>query len=237
MALELAKSLPEDCDYVAVNRRAYDLLASEYRKRVPEDRIKDVAILHPFLSYLAGRLQPPIRILDVGCGNGTNLAMFHEAGFLPVGIDISPAMLEVARETCPAAQLVLGDFLTTPLPPRSFQGVFAKASLHLLPKSDALSAMEKAFDLLVDGGMFYVTTTVADDPREGYYEKRDYAHTVVRFRKFWNEAELLDAVAAKGFTIHQQSYNYEVGWNKNWFNVWAVREPRPVGSLDPRPGA
>jgi SAM-dependent methyltransferase len=41
---------------------------------------------------------PGASILDVGCGGGWTTAFLAEAGFLPVGVDIAPAALDVARE-------------------------------------------------------------------------------------------------------------------------------------------
>jgi ubiquinone/menaquinone biosynthesis C-methylase UbiE len=37
-----------------------------------------------------------MHVLDVGCGTGTNLILYHEAGCKAFGIDLSPAMVEIA---------------------------------------------------------------------------------------------------------------------------------------------
>ncbi len=130
--------MPDESDYISVNRSAYDRLAAEYRGRADADRVKDASIIAPFVEYLTHRFGLKARILDIGPGNGVNLAMFRERGFQVSGIDISSEMLRVAKELCPAADLRLGDFLATPYASESFQGVFSKASIHLFPKKDAL---------------------------------------------------------------------------------------------------
>jgi SAM-dependent methyltransferase len=43
-------------------------------------------------------VRPDSSILDVGCGSGWTTAFLAEAGYRPTGIDIAPAMLEVARQ-------------------------------------------------------------------------------------------------------------------------------------------
>ena len=64
---------------------------------------------------------PPARVLDVACGTG--FLTQHLRGDV-TGIDQSEAMLEIARDRCPGAELVQGDALDLPFPDRSFDRVF-----------------------------------------------------------------------------------------------------------------
>src|SRR5439155_23858314 len=48
-------------------------------------------------------------ILDAGCGTGRNLGAIKEAGARPVGVDFSPAMLEVAHRVHAEADLAVAD--------------------------------------------------------------------------------------------------------------------------------
>ncbi len=68
----------------------------------PEDRITQV------LSYIQ-QFRPDARaVLELGCGTGAILAGLG-SGFTLTGIDLSPAMLDVARRRCPTARLIEGD--------------------------------------------------------------------------------------------------------------------------------
>ncbi|HET6980541.1 MAG TPA: class I SAM-dependent methyltransferase [Myxococcaceae bacterium] len=58
-----------------------------------------LALLH------AARLPPGARVLDVGCGSGLLARRLVEAGFDVVGVDASPAMIELARTEAPGARL------------------------------------------------------------------------------------------------------------------------------------
>ena len=50
------------------------------------------------------------RILDVGCGTGTQLTLYKKTGCTLFGIDASPAMLRIARRKLgETADLRLGD--------------------------------------------------------------------------------------------------------------------------------
>lgn len=56
------------------------------------------------------------RVVDLGCGSGVLLAALIEAGYAGVGVDVSAALLELARETAPAAALVHGSAWDVDLP-------------------------------------------------------------------------------------------------------------------------
>jgi SAM-dependent methyltransferase len=70
-----------------------------------------------FAAALLDRVQPGAgdRVLDVGCGTGVLLEATVAAGGAAVGVDISPAMVDAARERVPAATVLLGDAQTDDL--------------------------------------------------------------------------------------------------------------------------
>jgi ubiquinone/menaquinone biosynthesis C-methylase UbiE len=101
--LHQVKSVP-DYDVFA---RFYDLDTEGYEE--------DLA----FWLSLARRTGGPI--LELACGTGRVMLPLAEQGFAVVGVDISPAMLAIAREKLSAAgvldrtELVEGDVLTMEL--------------------------------------------------------------------------------------------------------------------------
>jgi SAM-dependent methyltransferase len=225
--MTLNHSLAGTSDYIDVNRAAYDALAKEYRDRREADREKDLSLIEPFVRLVRERFEHhPIRILDLGCGNGLNLAMFTEEGFEPTGIDISPRMLEVARESCPSAELICDNILDHNFSDGYFHGVFAKAIVHLFPKSDALRLFNKVYRMLKPDGILYVTTTLEPSTMEGLREKSDYHLKAYRYRRTWTECELKDALITSGFRILEFNFNSEPSRQKTWVNFWAVKSLR-----------
>ena len=57
---------------------------------------------------------PGQRVLDIGCGTGVFLRLVAERGAVPFGVDASQALLEVARERVPEAELVAGEMEQLP---------------------------------------------------------------------------------------------------------------------------
>jgi SAM-dependent methyltransferase len=56
-------------------------------------------------------------IIDVGCGSGVLTRALTDAGYDVLGIDASPAMIELARTTAPAARFEIATFDEATLPP------------------------------------------------------------------------------------------------------------------------
>ncbi|HEX3174430.1 MAG TPA: class I SAM-dependent methyltransferase [Solirubrobacterales bacterium] len=77
-------------------RLAYDALAADY------DGFTGTLDYEPWLAEVLPRLQrwglEGNRLLDVGCGTGKSLIPMVERGWQCSGCDISPAMVEVARQ-------------------------------------------------------------------------------------------------------------------------------------------
>ena len=72
-----------------------------------------------------------MNILDVGCGTGTHLELYQRYKCNLYGLDLSPSMLEVARERLgDTAQLDLGDATNMPYEDDKFDLVICMLSLH-----------------------------------------------------------------------------------------------------------
>lgn len=111
-------------------------MADPYRRIA---RIYD-AVVEPFNGALRRyvlkvvRPEPGTRVLEVGCGTGTNLGLFSAAGCRVSGIDLSPSMIGIAKEKLgKEADLRLGDASDMPFSNGSFDLVVAFLTLHEMP--------------------------------------------------------------------------------------------------------
>jgi SAM-dependent methyltransferase len=76
----------------------------------------DWLVEQQLLTDLLPTLVPPgpRSVVDFACGTGRVLEFLGRHYASPVGIDVSPDMLALARDRCPRATMVLGDVTTGP---------------------------------------------------------------------------------------------------------------------------
>lgn len=98
--------------------------------------------------------RPGLRILDLGCGPGRDLSSLRAAGHTPVGLDGCAAFVRMAREHS-GCEVLEQSFFELSLPPASFEGVFANASLFHVPKATLPRVLGELFAALAPGGALF----------------------------------------------------------------------------------
>jgi tRNA (uracil-5-)-methyltransferase TRM9 len=104
--------------------------------------------------------------LDVGCGNGRHLPALAERVDVPIGLDVSTELLQIAGERGDVdADLVAGDAATLPLADDAVAVAISIATLHHLPSRELRirSLDEIARVLAADGRALVSAWSVADD--------------------------------------------------------------------------
>ncbi len=211
-------------DYADVNKATFNALSDEYELRMSGYAALDRFILKPLINYLLTTFSSCIRIIDIGPGTGLDLAILAEEGSHVTGVDVAEEMLKLSRRTCPEAVLIYSDVRVLNFFENSFEAVLAKASLHFFKKSDAIAILEKSWQWLAPRGMMCITTTLSEKPEEGFQAKSDYSRALVRYRKRWTEAELVNLLADVGFSILEKTYDKEEELGKQWVNVYAIKD-------------
>ena len=108
------------------------------------------AIVEPFNKSLRGyvvkvaRPEAGMKVLEVGCGTGANLALFAETDCEITGVDLSPSMMDLARKKLgDRADLRLSDAADMPFADDSFDLVLAFLTLHEMPPAVRAPVMEE----------------------------------------------------------------------------------------------
>jgi ubiquinone/menaquinone biosynthesis C-methylase UbiE len=98
------------------------------------------AVVEPFNATLrsyvvkVARPREGMKVLEIGCGTGTNLELFADAGCEISGIDLSPSMTDLAKKKLgDRADLRLGDASDMPFEDDSFDLVLSFLTLHEMP--------------------------------------------------------------------------------------------------------
>ena len=126
-------------------------------------------------QVMRGRLVPPMRVLDAGCGDGRNLLLFARAGFDVAATDASPDAIAQVRSAVAAIGVSLaadrwwvGPIEALELPAASFDAVLCNAVLHFARNRAHFDAMVAAlFRVLAPGGVFFarLATTITLEGR------------------------------------------------------------------------
>jgi SAM-dependent methyltransferase len=107
------------------------------------------------------RLRPPLRILDLACGQGRHAIELARRGYQVTGLDVSPYLLEVARERAEASAVsvrwVLGD-MRQPLEGDHFDlilSLFTSLGYFADPGDDS-AVISAAAGMLGPGGRLFI---------------------------------------------------------------------------------
>jgi len=73
----------------------------------------------------AAALTPGETVLDVACGTGNATLLAAQAGAITTGLDITPELLEIARDRTPELEFVEGDAQDLPFPDGHFDAVIS----------------------------------------------------------------------------------------------------------------
>ncbi len=118
----------------------------------------------------------PETLLDLGCGGG-HIDATLKRHFHVTGVDVSEAMMDLARRLNPEVRYVRGDMRTVRLGNTFDAVVIADSIGYMLTKDDLRAAFRTAFEHLRPGG---VLVTYAESTRENF--RPDMAEVTVRSR-------------------------------------------------------
>jgi SAM-dependent methyltransferase len=194
-------------DRVEVERSAAEA-RSAVLAPVDVDRYLDPPADSPYGLEYAFSLLGNVRgktVLDLGCGSGENLVPLAKRGACVIGIDISPDLVELARQRLIgyglAATVRTGSAYATELPDESVDVVFSMALLHHLDLPAVRTEIQR---ILRPGGLFILREPIRFSSTMNLLRRlfpspeadiSDYEHPMTR-------AEL--AIVTEGFTVVAQ---------------------------------
>ncbi|GGM14760.1 class I SAM-dependent methyltransferase [Nakamurella endophytica] len=152
--------------HLDTTRRGYDEWAQAYRDHVAEvfdGEILDRAVIDAF-AELVRRSGCGTAVVDVGCGPGHVTGLLSGAGLDARGVDLSPAMVGLARRALPELVFEVGSVLQLDLPDGAVAGVLAHYSLIHLPPADVPRAVAECARVLAAGGYVLVSFQTHDEP-------------------------------------------------------------------------
>ncbi|GGQ64462.1 class I SAM-dependent methyltransferase [Kitasatospora griseola] len=159
-------------DWLTDIRDSYDTVAADYA-----DRMRGVLAGAPYLRAALALFAELVHaggggpVADVGCGPGHVTAHLHGLGLDAFGIDLSPAMIDVARRDRPDLRFEVGSMTDLDLADESVAGLLAFWSLIHLPDDAVPAVFDRFRRVLRPGGPLLVGFHVGTGSRlktQGY---------------------------------------------------------------------
>lgn len=137
----------------AVYGGEHEFGSREFFEEVERHRYHDYA---PWMPDVMGfNKHPGEKLLEVGCGMGTDLLQFARGGAICTGVDLTPRSIEISRHRFKLYD-VPGTFLIAdgeklPFPENTFDVVYSNGVLHHTP--DTAGAVQEIHRVLRPGGI------------------------------------------------------------------------------------
>jgi ubiquinone/menaquinone biosynthesis C-methylase UbiE len=194
----------------------YDQIADRYAASTAEIPARIVELGTHFLSHLPSAA----RILDAGCGPGYHMAWMEAQGFHVTGIDLSNEMLTQARMRV-QGELLHQDMCHLTFPPASFEGIWCCSAFFHLPKTKATTALNQMQQVLVPGGILYLSLLEGQD--ETWKEESRFAG-VKRFFAHYTSEEFETLLAQANSSLIECSRDVADSAH-TWLNFLTKKDP------------
>lgn len=169
--------------------RTYEANATDYCEKY---RAGSVAADHgdPFFDALAGP-----RVLDVGCGPGSDAAAFADRDLDVIGVDVTRAFVAAARDDVPGT-FCRGDARSLPFADGAFDGVWSSATLHHLPRDEVTTALAECRRVLAPDGVLFCSVKRGSDA--GFEPDHDHGGGGDRYFAYYGGDEFQALLADAG---------------------------------------
>lgn len=165
-----------------------------------------------------------LRVLDVGCGPGTNAALFRGCEY--VGVDLAPAYIRSAARRFPDMTFVLGDARRLSLGPRLFDVVLLNSVLHHMDDPEVEELLGRAARYLAPTGVMIAQEPLVPDEREVFprflmrLDRGGYFRELDHWRRLFRRAHLR--------VERERPYPIRILGLTGWHMVSFLLRPPPV---------
>jgi SAM-dependent methyltransferase len=157
-------------DWLDDARTSYDTVAESYAEYV-RDSLAGAPFVSAALQVFAGSVGGDKRVADIGCGPGHVTGRLRALGVDAFGVDLSAAMIDVARREHPGSAFAVGSMTALGIADESLAGLLAFWSLIHIPDEAIPGVLAEFRRVLWSGAPVLIGFHLGDRSRlktEGY---------------------------------------------------------------------
>jgi ubiquinone/menaquinone biosynthesis C-methylase UbiE len=143
-------------------RESYDRVADEYARRVFNE-LQHKALDRELLNRFAAQVRGPGEVCDMGCGPGQVARYLHDLGLKVLGLDLSPQMLEQARQLSPEISFLEGNMMALDFQDGRLAGIAAFYAIVNIPEESLPMVFREMERVLQPGGVLLLAFHIGDE--------------------------------------------------------------------------
>jgi len=181
-------------------RKSYDRVAAEYALNLfneLENKPLDRELLDRFAAETTGRGP----VCDMGCGPGHIARYLHDVGANVFGLDLSPQMLEQARQLNPDISFTEGNIFALNLESNSLAGIAAFYAIVNLPPDSLPLAFSEMQRVLQPGALLLLAFHTG---QEVIHVDQMWGQPVSMDFFYFESSAIQHALETAGFTIEER---------------------------------
>lgn len=178
---------------------SYDSVVEEYVRHV-YDELRHKPMDRQLLDRFADRVRGTGLACDLGCGPGQVARYLYERGVAVCGVDLSPRMIEEARQLNPGIEFSQGDMRSLPVPDETWVGIAAFYAIVNLQAAELGQALREMWRVLRRGGWLLLSFHIGEE----VLQVEDlWGCAVCLDFYFFRTAEVAGYLGAAGFQIEE----------------------------------
>jgi SAM-dependent methyltransferase len=178
--------------HLSTVRAAYDAMADVYAALFSEGTTGQ-PVDHALLTAFAELVRVPGPVADLGCGPGHATAWLDAHGLTAFGVDLSPAMVTLARQAYPSLRFEVGSMDALDLPDDALAGALVWYSFIHTPPEELPKTFAELYRVTAPGGQLLLGFFASNDDAVRTFDHR------VSMAYRWPLDQLADLLRKAGF--------------------------------------
>jgi SAM-dependent methyltransferase len=218
--------------YLTAVQKSYNTVAADYAQLV-----KNPAELDPLSRAMLAAFAEALRVAglgpvaDLGCGPGKVTAHLAALGVPAFGVDLSPKMIELARQAYPDLDFTVGSMTSLAIRDNELGGILAYYSTHHTPPEQLPVVYAEFHRTLAPGGLLMLAGHVGDDEYLHLRPTQAYGSHPVSYESHLLPAErIAELLNRAGFVITARLVQEPDEGARRKFATFLARKPERLSA-------